>query len=429
MNVVIEALTQGAATDVDGSYTIEDVPEGTHEVSARFVGYGDDQATVDVQAGETTTQNFALGEDLLMLDELVVTGTGGSVERRKLSADVSVLNIRDIEEAPVTSVDQLLQGRVAGASVRMQSAQPGQGALVNLRGITSVFGSQTPVIYIDGVRVDNASGTSLSGGGETTSALAELLTNDVERVEITKGGAASTLYGSDAANGVIQIFTKRGNIGDPTITFRTEQGLDTPVTKFLNDTGFAFGQDEDSPVNDPESDDFGQGNFIADEFLKNGYFQNYYVGVNGGREGLRYNVSGRAQNTTGVQPSNEKHPLRLARERSGRGNAQPRRRLQRLVYAEQLLPDLQRHLHRRPDHELRGGRRLLLHRGLDVRGGAGGFSLPRNHRGRQPLHLLHLRRVPSLRRLPVQADGGDRQPRQRAAPFPARRGRPHHRER
>ena len=305
VNVVIEALTQGAATDVDGSYTIEDVPEGTHEVSARFVGYGDDQATVDVQAGETTTQNFALGEDLLMLDELVVTGTGGSVERRKLSADVSVLNIRDIEEAPVTSVDQLLQGRVAGASVRMQSAQPGQGALVNLRGITSVFGSQTPVIYIDGVRVDNASGTSLSGGGETTSALAELLTNDVERVEITKGGAASTLYGSDAANGVIQIFTKRGNIGDPTITFRTEQGLDTPVTKFLNDTGFAFGQDEDSPVNDPESDDFGQGNFIADEFLKNGYFQNYYVGVNGGREGLRYNVSGRAQNATGVQPSNE----------------------------------------------------------------------------------------------------------------------------
>ncbi|MGI9174912.1 MAG: SusC/RagA family TonB-linked outer membrane protein [Rhodothermales bacterium] len=305
VNVVITSLTQGAATDVDGNYIIPDIPEGTYEVVARFVGYGDERVTVDVQAGEETTQDFELGEDLLMMDELVVTGTGGSVERRKLSADVAVLNSRDIEEAPVTSVDQLLQGRVAGANVRLQSAQPGQAGLVNLRGITSIYGSQTPVIYIDGVRVDNASGTSLSGGGEMTSALADLITSDIDRIEVTKGGAASTLYGSDAANGVIQIFTKQGNIGAPTITLRTEQGIDTPVTQFLNDTGFAFGQTEDDPVNDAESADFGQGNFIADNFLKNGYFQNYYAGVSGGNEGLRYNVSGRVQNATGVQPSNE----------------------------------------------------------------------------------------------------------------------------
>lgn len=301
VNVVIEALTQGAATGLDGTYLITDVPEGTYEVVAGFVGYSAQRATVTIRANETTSEDFTLSEDLLLLDEVVVTGTGGSVERRKLTADVSVLNLRDIEEAPVTSIDQLLQGRVAGASVRLQSAQPGQGGLVNLRGITSIYGSQTPVIYVDGVRVDNATSTSLSGGGEMTSALPELLTSDIERIEVAKGGAASTLYGSDAANGVIQIFTKRGNIGEPTITFRTEQGLDMPVTQFLNDTGFSFAGD----VEDPESDDFGQGNFLADNFLKNGYFQNYYAGVNGGREGLRYNVSARTQNNTGVQPSNE----------------------------------------------------------------------------------------------------------------------------
>ena len=134
-----------------------------------------------------------------------------------------------------------------------------------------------------------------------TSALSEILTSDIERIEVTKGGAASTLYGSDAANGVIQIFTKRGIAGKTRVTVRTEQGVDSPDTKFVQDTDFSFAD----VVTDPESDDFGQGSFIKDNFLKSGHYQNYYIGVSGGSESMTYNVSGRVQNGEGIQPSNE----------------------------------------------------------------------------------------------------------------------------
>lgn len=301
VNVTIAELQQGAATGVNGTYEITGVPAGTYEITARFVGFRTASETVTVEAGEAVTQDFAMRPDLLELDEVVVTGQGTSVERRKLAANVDVINATDIEEAPVSSIDQLLQGRVAGSTVRMQSAQPGQGAVVNFRGITSFFADQTPVIYVDGVRVDNSSNTSFSFGGESTSALSDLLTSDIERVEITKGGAASTLYGSDAANGVIQIFTKRGESGAPRISVRTEQGTSFPVTRFLKDTGFSFPETE----NDSDSPDFGRTNFIADEFLQRGTHQDYSVAVSGGSENVRYHASGKVQYGTGVQPKND----------------------------------------------------------------------------------------------------------------------------
>ena len=301
VNIIITELNRGAASDLDGNYTIPGLPPGTYDIVSRFIGFKDRNLTVTISAGQETTLNFQLEEDLLQLDEVVVTGQAASTEKRKLAANVEVLNVRDIEEAPVTSVDQLLQGRVSGSSVRLQSAQPGQGALVNFRGVTSVFSSQTPVIYVDGVRVDNNTGTSQSLGGETTSALSELLTSDIERIEVTKGGAASTLYGSDAANGVIQIFTKRGIAGSPTVTIRTEQGIDYPVSKFLLDTGFAF----PGTTSDPEHPDFGKTSFIEDNILETGHYQNYYGGISGGSANLTYNISGRLQNGDGVQPSNE----------------------------------------------------------------------------------------------------------------------------
>ena len=316
-NAFILNTRLGSAADINGEYQILNVPPGTYRIEARFIGYKSARQEVTVSADQEVTLDFQLLADVLDLSEIVVTGTGASIEKRKLSANVDVINIKTIEEAAVGSIDQLLQGRVAGASVRLQSAQPGQGAIINFRGITSAFADQTPVIYIDGVRVDNSRDTSLSLGGEATSAIAELLTVDIERIEITKGGAASTLYGSDAANGVIQIFTKRGNVGAPSITFRTEQGIDFPEDKFLLDTGFAFPVvDPNSPDADPDDPNFGKTNFVKDEYLKTGYAQSYYLGVSGGRQGLTYNVSGKVDNSEGVQPKNESTNYTL------RGNVQ-----------------------------------------------------------------------------------------------------------
>ena len=316
-NAFIVNTVMGSATDINGEYQILNMPPGTYRIEARFIGYKTASQEVTVIANQEVTVDFQLLTDILEMSEIVVTGTGSSIEKRKLSATVDVINIKAIEEAPVTTVDQLLQGRVAGAIVRMQSNQPGQGGLVNFRGITSVFSEQTPVIYIDGVRVDNSNSTSVSYGGESTSALSELLTNDIERIEITKGGAASTLYGSDAANGVIQIFTKRGNIGEPVITFRTEQGIDIPEDKFLLDTGFAFPSvDPNSDDADPDDPNFGNTDFVKNNFLKKGYSQSYYLGVAGGRQGLTYNVSGNVNRGEGIQVKNENTTYAL------RGNLQ-----------------------------------------------------------------------------------------------------------
>ncbi|MFB6248488.1 MAG: SusC/RagA family TonB-linked outer membrane protein [Salinibacter sp.] len=301
-NVAIVEVQQGAATGADGTYEITGLEPGEYTVEVSLVGFSTQRATVTIEAGEEVTQNFTLSSDPMNLDEVVVTGQGSEVSRRALGTNMEVINAEDLQNTPTTSIDKLLQGRVTGATIRSQSAQPGQGALMNFRGITSVFANQTPVIYVDGIRVDNSANTSFSFGGETTSALSELLTNDIERVEITKGGAASTLYGSDAANGVIQIFTQDGEPGETEITFRTKQGVDFPVSRYFKDTGFSFPERTNSGSDTPDA---GRTNFIENEFLKRGYSQDYYLGVSGGSEAITYDLSGRLQNGTGVQPNNE----------------------------------------------------------------------------------------------------------------------------
>src|SRR5690606_7015198 len=130
-----------------------------------------------------------------------------------------------------------------------------------------------------------------------SSALAELLTSDIERIEIIKGGAASTLYGSDAANGVIQIFTRKGTPGAPRVTMRIEQGLDQPELKYMFDTQMSF-------RNEVEAGEV-PANYLRDNFFQNGHFQNYGITVAGGQADFTYNVSGRIQQADGVQPYNE----------------------------------------------------------------------------------------------------------------------------
>ena len=159
-----------------------------------------------------------------------------------------------------------------------------------------MFADQTPVIYVDGVRVDNDPTTAGGTGGEQSSALADLLTTDIERIEVTKGGAASTLYGSDAASGVIQIFTKRGRPGEARITARIEQGWDSPELKYMFDTGLIYPDEITDNGADPK--------YLQNNYFQTGHFQNYYLGASGGSETVTYSVSGRVQQSDGVQPKN-----------------------------------------------------------------------------------------------------------------------------
>ncbi len=295
--VSIPGTQRGVVAGAQGRYVLENVPAG--EVTLRFqiIGYELVDRVVTVQAGTTVTLDVQLRTRALAMDELVVTGVGQATSRRQLSTSVAVLGEQAIAEAPVQSIDQLLQGRVAGSTVSAVSAQPGTGSQISFRGVSSVFGSQTPVIYIDGVRVDNSSATAPGTGGEQSSALADLLTTDIERIEVTRGGPASTLYGSDAATGVIQIFTKRGRPGAPRINARIEQGFDAPDLKYILDAGEIY----------PSRVESGElpADFLAQSFFRTGWVQNYSLGVSGGSEDVTYNVSGRVQDAEGIQPRNE----------------------------------------------------------------------------------------------------------------------------
>jgi outer membrane receptor protein involved in Fe transport len=282
-NVFIKGTNMGAASGVDGSYRIMNVPPGRYIISANYVGYHSKDEELSVVAGEDVKLNFSLKQSALQMDEIVVTGTGYEVKKKELATSIATLSREQIEAVPVLSIDNLLQGRVTGGSVNTNSGSPGTGSRVRLRGVTSVNSSQTPVIYVDGVRVDNNENFRLEQqtGGLQTSALSDILVGDIERIEITKGGAASTLYGSEAASGVIQIFTQKGKAGAPRFNFKVEQGVNSPYTKFVIE------------------------DFTKNELLSQGYYQKYSGSLDGGSEFMTYHMSGHVLESEGVVPKND----------------------------------------------------------------------------------------------------------------------------
>jgi TonB-dependent SusC/RagA subfamily outer membrane receptor len=241
------------------------------------------EVEVTVQANQQTTQDFALKESVLQMDEIVVTGTGYEMKKKELTTAVSTINARQIELKPVESIDQLLAGRVPGGVANPNTGEPGTGARIRVRGIKSATVSQTPVIYLDGVRIDNNDNFRLDNftGGPASSALNDILVGDIDRVEVIKGGAAATLYGSEAASGVIQIFTKKGKAGPSRWSLKVEQGVNTPEEKFIIE------------------------DFTKNEILQNGHYQKYTVGLDGGSELLTYHLSGHVLGSVGVLPKND----------------------------------------------------------------------------------------------------------------------------
>lgn len=234
VNIFISELARGAATDVNGNYTIEDVPFGEYNVRISFIGYKQLNQTLNVN-DENLTLNFELSEDLVGLEELIVTGQGSGVERSRLSTNVTTISANQMERLPTQQMDQLLQANIPNSQIRISSGNPGSASLIRGRGVTSAFASTSPVVYVDGVRVDNSTAFALnrSTGGAESSAIADIPVENIERIEFLSGGAATTQFGSDAANGVIQIFTKRGVQGASNFAFQTSIGTQMATKDFL----------------------------------------------------------------------------------------------------------------------------------------------------------------------------------------------------
>ena len=300
----------GILTDQEGRYAILNVPPGEYTVRVERLGYGTLTEQVTVAAGQTVVANFTLDAQALDLDEIVVTGTAGAARRREIGNSISQVRAADIPEPPV-SVDALLQGRVPGMNVLQSSAQVGGGAMIRLRGNVSVAMSNQPILYVDGVRVRSEgyarnvppTGSDLRSNNDIASPLNNINPADIERIEVIKGAAATTLYGTEAAAGVIQIFTKRGAAGTAIWNASIEQGF-SHAQKFGVDSSELPPSEQDTRAFcDADGNNCASPEYLyIDPWLRNGHRQAYTLSVGGGGQALQYFVSGRYDNNEGVLP-------------------------------------------------------------------------------------------------------------------------------
>ena len=302
VNIVLRATQIGAATDVDGRYTIPRVPVGTYVVEARFVGYRLATLQVTVRPGETVTADFALEETALQLNEVVVTGVGGPVEKRKLGNTIATLNIAQLEAVPVANVSEILTAREPGVVVLPSGGITGEGARIRIRGSSSLTQLNEPVVYIDGVRVDNGGGFSGfvgTGGGGSPSRIDDINPDAIERIEILKGAAAATLYGTEASNGVIQIFTKKGALGSPRFDFQVQRAIVTYPKVYKPMTSWFRTQAQADTVSKYLGGNYRQYDLVSHNFVHDlfeiGRGQTFSASINGGATGVTYFINGRWQ--------------------------------------------------------------------------------------------------------------------------------------
>jgi TonB-linked SusC/RagA family outer membrane protein len=224
--------TRGAVTDDSGSYRIVNVPAGTVQLSAQRLGYGPQSRSIVVTSGSTVTADFAMSGAVTTLDAITVTATGQTERKRENGAPTATIDTTMIPQAAGSNLSDALSSRVPGVVVQTAAGEIGAGSRIRIRGSNSISLSNEPLLIIDGIRADNSPQSSAQGtGGQLPSRFNDINPEEIEDIEIIKGPAAAALYGTAAANGVIQVTTKKGRAG------RTRWDVfgETGNTKDIND--------------------------------------------------------------------------------------------------------------------------------------------------------------------------------------------------
>ena len=237
------------------------------------------------------------------LNEVVVTGQGGGVSKRRLSSNVTKLSSADLGKLPIGRIDQMLQNAVPNMQITLTNGQPGTTSIIKSRGLSSAFTNSTPIIYVDGVRVDNLNTGSalfnvmnnaygdINGQTAASSAIGDIPMENIDHIEYVPGGAATTLYGSDAANGVIQIFTKNHGEGRFSASVTAQMGIDVANAQFYH-----FDRTKDL-------------------LHQTGFLQRYGLSLSGGTERMGYSLGASMSQNTGtlIHDGNEqkKYDLRF----------------------------------------------------------------------------------------------------------------------
>ena len=286
--VFIEGTGLGGLTNASGRYLIINIPAGAHTLRVELIGYAGTSQEVTVADDQATSVNFELNEEVINFDEIVVTGTAGQARRREVGNAIEQINLAEIAE-PVNDVGQLLQARVSGARVQFGSGNSGSGADIRLRGNVSTALSNQPLIYIDGMRAKSEPTSSQNGAEDPYSPLNDINPDDIDRIEVIKGPAATTLYGTEAAAGVIQIFTKQGGQGAPQWTAEVQQGF-----SYFR----PFGTDEVPYM-------------WLDQVFRKGHRQRYSMQVRGGTGDVGYFVSAAWNDNVGAVETDGETKLNL----------------------------------------------------------------------------------------------------------------------
>lgn len=336
--VSLVGTTRGALTTDQGTYWLTNVPAGTYQVRVLRIGYQASVLPVTVASGETATLDITLGATVVTLDQVTVTATGEQIRQRETGSSVATIAPAVEELAATSNFTDVLNSRAPGLYVQQSAGSAGAGSRIRVRGANSLSLSNEPLLIIDGVRANNdvgsreqvnistsnTLGTNVATGGQTVSRLNDINPEDIETIDVIRGPAGVALYGTAAANGVIQITTKRGRAGQTRWSAHVEGGQSSNEKEFPDNVAMR-GHDATGAVVQCNIDARTRGLCTPEEIVsrnpltnlspfRNGQRRAIGLNASGGTERFSFFVGGDYDGETGVLPTS------FTRKASLRGN-------------------------------------------------------------------------------------------------------------
>jgi len=294
VNVVLKGTSTGTVTDVDGNFKISVTSDATLVFS--FIGY----QTQEVLVGNQDVIDISFLSDVTQLSEVIVMGYSNTTQKKLLSS-VSIIDSKDIQNVPMTDINQIMQGRAPGVRTTAPSGQPGAQSDIRIRGTGSINAGRGPLYVLDGIIIESGDFTT---SVQTQDILSNISPGDIENITILKDAFATALYGARASNGVVLITTKRGKVGKTTITAKIQYGTIEPLIgnfemmsaqqqwdyerQLLANSGFdQVTIDDRRPASDlDETTDW------VDAAFKTGSTTNFELNASGGNENTQFFISG-----------------------------------------------------------------------------------------------------------------------------------------
>jgi len=326
--VILSGTRTGVVTNDNGRYTITGLPAGTVILEFSRIGYTPQKISLVIGAGPAPATNVALAQATFSLDAVVTTVSGLQRKVELANSTTQIAVAEQMKELPISNMGSLLSGRAAGVQV-VQTGATGTGSRIRVRGQNSFSLSNDPIVMIDGVRATSATGNSLGVGGSGSSRLDDLNPNEIETIEVVKGPSAATLYGTEAANGVIVITTKRGRAGQTRYSLSMEAGTISNTAKYP-DLWSLWGKTTAAPTvsniclltavaaGTCTVDSLSHGNVLNIPGLTpigTGDRRQYSLQMNGGSEAIQYFVSGQTETETGIYKMPDREIGRLTTQR------------------------------------------------------------------------------------------------------------------